>query len=79
MVCYQGTVDYWASQAASGEYVDMLTYSDLQHQLGIVYKASGNRGEAIQAWHEAEKYYRQMRDIENANIMLEWISDAEQK
>jgi hypothetical protein len=52
-------------------------YAKAQHGLGVTHYDSGDLPAAIICWREAEKYYRLMEFIEDADKMLSWIADGE--
>ncbi len=54
-----------------------LAYATTQHGLGIVQKELGDLPAAVACWQEAERYYRQMGAVDDADLMLQWIARAE--
>ena len=68
---YQQALQYRTPQTAP------LDYAMTQANLGIAYEHSENLPAAIACWREAEKYFRQMGYIEDADLMLRWIARAE--
>ncbi len=54
-----------------------LDYAMTQRNLGIAHEDLGDLPAAVACWREAERYYRQMGAVEDADLMLRWIADAE--
>jgi len=73
VAAYQAALIYRTPSAAP------LDYAMTQRNLGITYEDLGDLPAAIACWREAEIYYRQMDAIENADLMLRWIANAEAK
>ncbi len=48
-----------------------------QHNLGNACEDLGDLPAAIACWRAAEIYFRQMDAVEDADLMLAWIADAE--
>src|SRR5690606_34503259 len=53
-------------------------HAKAQRGLGILYEDLGDLPAAIACWREAERYYRQMGQVQDADKMLRWIAAAEQ-
>jgi tetratricopeptide (TPR) repeat protein len=68
--CFQNALVHYTPEAAP------LNYAMTQRNLGIAHKDLGEIDPAIACWREAERYYRLMEDIENADLMRQWIIDA---
>ncbi len=71
IAAYQQALIYRTPEAAP------LDYATTQRNLGIAYEETGDLPQAIACWREAEKYYRQMGMVDDADLMLEWIAEAE--
>jgi hypothetical protein len=71
IAAYQSALVYRTPRAAP------LDYAMTQGNLGNVYEELGTLPAAIACWREAEIYYRQMGDMRNADLMLQWIAVAE--
>ncbi|HVO44026.1 MAG TPA: hypothetical protein VMT34_15465, partial [Aggregatilineales bacterium] len=54
-----------------------LAYAMTQADLGLAHDDSGDLRAAVACWREAEPYYRAMDNVEDADLMLKWIADAE--
>jgi tetratricopeptide (TPR) repeat protein len=53
-----------------------LDYAMTQANMGMVYVELGDLPGAITCWRKAERYFRQMGAVVNADLMLRWIADA---
>jgi tetratricopeptide (TPR) repeat protein len=73
IAAYQAALVYQTPAAAPRD------YAQTQRNLGLAYQDLGDIPSAIICWREAEKYYRQMGYIEDADLMLRWLTDAEGK
>jgi len=62
VACYQAAMVYWTPDAAP------LDYAKMQYNLGWAYKDLKDKGKARTAFQEAERYFRQMGDIERAEL-----------
>ncbi|MEP7288768.1 MAG: hypothetical protein ABI947_23700 [Chloroflexota bacterium] len=71
IAAYKATLVYRTPHSAP------LDYARTQYNLGLVQEDLGDLSAAIICWGEAEKYYRRMGDIDNANMMLRWITAAD--
>jgi len=71
--CYQAALQYYTPSAAP------MDYAMTQANLGITHEDLGGLNTAIACWREAAIYYRQMDAIDNADLMLRWIANAEAK
>ena len=73
VAAYQEAARFFTAEAAPGY------YAILQKNLGLVYEDLGDLPAAIACWREAEIYFRRMERVDQADLMLEWIADAEQR
>jgi len=64
---YEEALIYWTPESAP------LSYALVQSNKGVVYERLSLFSDARSCWQEAEKYYRLMGDIQNANLMLKMI------
>ncbi|MBI1278682.1 MAG: TIR domain-containing protein [Anaerolineaceae bacterium] len=71
LAAYQAALVYRTPEAAP------LAYAMTRRNLGNAYEDLEDLKQAIACWREAEVYYRQMGVIDNANLMLKWIEEAE--
>ncbi|MBZ0281308.1 MAG: TIR domain-containing protein [Anaerolineae bacterium] len=69
--CYQVALEYYTPSAAP------LDFAMTQRNLGIAYEKLDYLPATIACWREAEIYFRQMDHIEDADLMLRWIAEAE--
>lgn len=54
-------------------------YAELKKQYGHAFKLKGDLSSAINCWREAEGYFRQSGNRKEAELMLQWITEAEAK
>ncbi len=67
---YREALRFWTPQSAP------LGYAGTQANLGIAQVELGDLPAAIACWREAERYFRQMGAVEDADKMVRWIADA---
>jgi predicted ATPase len=71
IAAFEAAPVYYTPQSAP------LAYAMTQRNMGITHEDLGNLPAALACWREAERYYRQMGHVEEADKMLRWIGDAE--
>jgi tetratricopeptide (TPR) repeat protein len=67
ITAYEAALEYRTPQAAP------VDYAQTQLNLALTYKKLGDLPSAIACGNEAERYYRQMDMLAEADLMLEWI------
>ena len=73
IAAFEESLKYRTPQAAP------LDYASTQRSQGNTYEECSDLLTAIKCWREAERYYRQMDHVTEADRMLEWIAKAEAK
>ncbi len=71
IAAYQKALIYWTPDTAP------LNYAMTKANLGVAYRDLGEKDQAIACWHEAEKYFRQMGYVRDADNMLRAIAAVE--
>jgi len=56
-----------------------LGYAETQRNLGLVRRDLGDLPAVIACLREAERYYRQMDHVDQADEIQRWIDDAEER
>jgi hypothetical protein len=71
IAAFQADLVYRTPEAAP------LAYAMTQRNLGIAHEDSGDLRAAVACWREAERYYRLMEMVENADMVLAWIGEVD--
>jgi tetratricopeptide (TPR) repeat protein len=71
IAAFEAALEHYTPQASP------LDYAVTQRNLGIIQKDIGDLPVAVACWRAAETYYRQMGDVEDADLMRRWIEQAE--
>ncbi len=54
-----------------------LDYATTQANLGLAHQDRGDIAAAVACWRESERYFRRMGLLDKAEMMIEWIENAE--